>query len=121
MIVKSIEQVDSFTAGDLTTIREILHPKNEPLAIPYSLAYGSLAVGGRSLKHKLEKSEEVFIILEGMAKAVVAGTEQNLSKGDVLLVPAGAEQHLENIGNVPVQFLCVVSPPWKKEEERITE
>ena len=121
MIVKSIEQVSSFLAGDLTRIREVLHPKNEKIDIPYSLAHGSLAVGASSLLHRLLGRVEVYIILEGETEAFIEQSSINLKKGDVLYVPAGAEQYLRNTGTIPVQFLCMVSPPWRKEEERITE
>lgn len=119
MIKKSIAEVPSFTAGDDTLIREVLHPKNEGVPMSYSLAHAELAPGKASLPHRLLERSEVYIILEGEGTAYVDGQAASLKTGDVLFIPAGAEQYLENTGSGIVRFLCIVDPAWSKDTEEV--
>jgi mannose-6-phosphate isomerase-like protein (cupin superfamily) len=38
-----------------------------------------------------------------------------------LYVPPGGKQCLENTGNEDIEFLCLVDPAWRIEDERILE
>ncbi|MEM9990282.1 MAG: cupin domain-containing protein [Bacteroidota bacterium] len=119
MQFKSLSDVVAFTAGDLTEIKELLHPEKDKAAINYSLAHATLAVGASSTPHILKESSELYFILEGTGKAFI-GTESKLMEaGDFVLIPAGEKQYIENTGTVALKFLCVVSPPWSKEQEVI--
>lgn len=117
MLLKWIEEVHAFTAGDETKIREVLHPKNETLDLPYSLAHASLEPGERSLPHRLRSSAEVYVILEGRGMVICDGEQREVGPGAVVLIPAGAEQYAINSGQVTFRFLCIVSPPWSEDDE----
>lgn len=117
MIKKSIAAIPPFMAGDHTLIREVLHPKNEAVPMSYSLAHAELEAGKASLPHRLMERSEVYIILEGEGTAYVDGQATHLKTGDVLFIPAGAEQYLDNTGTQTVRFLCIVDPAWSKETE----
>jgi mannose-6-phosphate isomerase-like protein (cupin superfamily) len=117
MTVKRLSSVDTFTAGDLTQIQEILHPKNDAVTLPYSLAYATLAKSKASVPHVLQTSVEVYFILEGTAKAYIGTEVTRVQKGDLVLIPAGVKQYIENTGESSLHFLCIVSPPWSKEDE----
>ncbi|MEM9885415.1 MAG: cupin domain-containing protein [Bacteroidota bacterium] len=121
MHFKSTDEANAFTAGDFTTIKELLHPKNETVEINYSLAHAELAAGQRSHNHILEKQSELYYILEGRGEAHIGETVQMMKKGDFVLIPAGVEQYIINVGEETLRFLCIVSPPWKKEDEKILE
>jgi len=41
--------------------------------------------------------------------------------GTTLYVPPGSKQSLENVGTDAIEFLCIVDPAWKIEDERIVE
>ncbi len=118
MLVKNIHKTTSFVAGDLTHLKEILHPANDPIPIKYSLAYASLPVGQASLPHQLDASE-VYVLLKGRGSLVVDGARQRLEQGDVAYVAAGAKQHLINEGSEELVFLCIVEPAWTAAGERI--
>ncbi len=117
MTVKRLSSVNAFTAGDLTQIQEILHPKNDAVAIPYSLAYATLAKNEASTPHVLQTSVEVYFILEGTANAYIGTEVTGIQRGDSVLIPAGVKQYIENTGESALHFLCIVSPPWSKEDE----
>jgi mannose-6-phosphate isomerase-like protein (cupin superfamily) len=37
--------------------------------------------------------------------------------GDVIIVPPAAEQWIENPGVSPLEYLVIVSPPWRAEDD----
>jgi mannose-6-phosphate isomerase-like protein (cupin superfamily) len=39
--------------------------------------------------------------------------------GQIVLIPAGAIQFLENTGNCDLCFLCIVAPPWQECDEEL--
>ena len=119
MLYKSIENILSFEANDKTTLKEIIHPKNDGIELNYSLAQASLKIGESSVPHCLVNQTELYIFLEGKGKIVIGDEQQNIQKGDVVLVPKGADQHVENQGNKELVFLCLVSPPWEESDDQL--
>jgi mannose-6-phosphate isomerase-like protein (cupin superfamily) len=41
--------------------------------------------------------------------------------GTTLYVPPGGKQSLENNGSKEMEFLCLVDPAWKAEDETVLE
>ncbi len=109
-----------FLAGDHTQLREILHPAKHQLKLGYSLAHGTLAPGRRSKWHVLESSE-VYYFIAGFGRFTVDGQVTSVEPGTTLYVPPGGKQSLENTGPQAIEFLCLVDPAWKPEDERILE
>lgn len=119
MLFKKKSECPEFLAGDHTLLREVLHPKNDEINLPYSLAFARIKPNQKSLPHKLTKSEEVYYFLAGEGRISVDGTIQNIQQSDVVVVPANAEQFVENTGAADLEFLCIVSPPWNEAEEEV--
>lgn len=117
MLHKSLADIPQFIAGDKTILREVLHPKNDDIDLPYSIAQCIIKKGNASIPHILQKSSEVYYFLEGEGKAWIDGKSQAVKAGDTLLMPAGVEQYVENTGGNDMTFLCIVSPPWAEDEE----
>lgn len=108
-----------FIAGDKTSLIEVLHPKNDAINIGYSLAHASLEVGTASLPHVLKTSSESYYFLKGEGQIIVDEEKQSVKAGDLIYVPEGATQFVENTGNERLVFLCIVSPAWYPEQEEI--
>ncbi len=117
MLLKSIKKILSFEANDKTAIREIIHPKNDRVPLNYSMAHASLDIGKSSLPHCLANQSEVYVFLEGEGTIFIEDEKRKIKKGDVVLVPKGANQHVENQGNKLLEFLCIVSPPWQESDD----
>ena len=64
MLVRSLASCAEITAGDGTTLRELLHGANDSLPLRYSLAHARLSPGTTSVLHRLATSE-VYYILAG--------------------------------------------------------
>ncbi len=70
MFVKKTSECDAFVANDGCSIRELLHPKNDAIELPYSLALATVDVGSKSYQHKLEQTE-VYHILQGHGRMFI--------------------------------------------------
>ena len=70
MFVKKNSACDAFVANDGCTIRELLHPKNDAIDLPYSLALATVDTGSKSYQHKLEQTE-VYHILQGHGRMFI--------------------------------------------------
>lgn len=121
MILKNLYTIPSFQAGDATRLREWLHPKNDAVNISYSIAFAELEPGTSSLPHILQTRSEVYLVLEGEGVAYLDGQAQQIQKNDLILIPEGVEQYIENVGSSTLKFICIVSPPWAKEDEIVME
>ncbi|THJ22891.1 MAG: cupin domain-containing protein [Nitrospira sp. CG24E] len=109
-----------FLAGDHTVLRELLHPARQSLALGYSVAHGTLAPGNRSKWHRLTSSE-VYYILAGRGHLTVDDSVIAVNPGSVVYVPPGSKQSLENNGPIAIEFLCLVDPAWRLEDEEVLE
>lgn len=120
MLKRTLADCEEFLAGDHTVLRELLHPARQAVNVGYSLARGTLAAGGRSKCHVLASSE-VYYFLAGEGTFVIDGVRAAVQAGSVIYVPPGAKQFLENTGAGEVEFLCLVDPAWRAEDESILE
>lgn len=118
MIIKNITTIPSFLAGDHTIIQEVLHSKNDNIEIGYSLALATLPVGKTSLSHRLISSE-VYIITQGKGRIFINEENKTIKKGEIVFIPPNATQYIENIGDEPLKFYCIVHPEWSSDEEFI--
>ncbi len=109
-----------FLAGDHTRLREIFHPAKCPLDLGYSLAHGKLSPGQRSKRHVL-KSSEVYYFIAGQGRFTINDQVALIEAGTTLYVHPGGEQSLENTGAVDIEFLCLVDPAWREEDETVLE
>jgi mannose-6-phosphate isomerase-like protein (cupin superfamily) len=114
VFVKKNLESDAFIANDGCTIRELLHPQNDAVDLPYSLALATVDVGRKSYQHKLEQTE-VYHILQGHGRMFIENEDNKVGVGDVIVIPAEALQWIENIGNEPLIFSAIVSLPWTED------
>ncbi len=119
MLIKTTKEVPRFLAGDHTLIQEVLHPKNDPVKLNYSLAFATLEPGKSSLPHTLHQSSELYVITKGKARVHIGKELAQVGQGQVVLIPAGEEQWIENIGEGLLEFYCIVSPPWSEDQEEV--
>ena len=107
-----------FLAGDHTLLREIFHPTKHGLEVGYSLAHGTLPPGRQSKWHVL-RSSEVYYFLSGQGQFMIDEGEVPVEAGTTLYVPPGGRQSLKNTGSKDIEFLCLVEPAWRVEDEQV--
>lgn len=119
-VVRDSRKIEHFTAGDTCSVAEVMHPVRKKLPFgSYSLAHATVAPHGRTAQHKLVKSSETYYILSGHAVLFVDGEEVELSAGRAVAIAPSAVQHIENESDEELEFLCIVTPPWSKDDEKI--
>ena len=118
MLIRDLKEGRRFAAKDGTDICELLHPdREEGISMGYSLAHAILGLGEASAPHRLKSSSEVYFILEGRGIMHIGGESADVEPGKAVFIPPGSIQHIENVGVGPLIFLCLVSPPWREEED----
>jgi len=60
--------------------------------------------------HTHANSDKVYYVLSGRAAVRVAGDRQELMPDQAVLVPAGEEHGVENMGNEPLTLLVFMAP-----------
>jgi mannose-6-phosphate isomerase-like protein (cupin superfamily) len=118
MLIRKLEACAEFTAGDGTTLRELLHPDKQDLALNYSLAHAVLPIGQTSTPHSLTTSE-VYYILSGVGEMHINDETAIVKAGDAIYIPPNARQFIHNAGNDPLVFICIVEPAWRAEQETV--
>ena len=121
MIIRDLANCRYFRAADNTLICELLHPDREGLDLPYSIAHAVLQPGAASLPHRLKTSTEIYFILEGEGEMHIDTERSLVSAGQAALIPPGSWQYIRNTGDIILKFICMVSPPWRAEDEEIRE
>lgn len=118
-MIKDISCCSYFEAVDRTWLTELLHPERDGIDLPYSIAHATLLPGAASLPHRLRKSSEVYIILEGEGLMHIESEVQAIHAGQTVLIPPGSWQHLQNTGEKAMKFLCIVHPFWRAGDEEV--
>ena len=118
MLIKRLKDCAEITAGDRTRLRELLHPDHDPADIRYSLACAWLAPGARSQAHRL-KTAEVYYLVRGTGTMHIGEEMADVTRGDAVYIPPDSIQWLENTGKEEIEFLCIVDPAWRPEDEGI--
>ena len=118
MNIISLADCEEFVAGDKTRLREILHPDKSPLSLGYSLAHASLDPGQTSVLHRLSTSE-VYYILKGRGQIELDGKSREVTVGDTVYIAPYSTQRITCLGPEILEFLCIVDPAWRPEDEEI--
>jgi mannose-6-phosphate isomerase-like protein (cupin superfamily) len=66
-------------------------------------------------------SSEVYYIIAGRGRLIVDDSVVEVEPGSVVYVPPGGKQSLENCGSTAIEFLCLVDPAWRPEDEEVLE
>ncbi len=118
MFITDLQECEEIIAGDRTILRELLHPGKADLQIRYSLAHAMVKPGQSSLPHKL-KTSEVYYILDGQGIMHVDDDSAEVHSGQAVYIPPNFTQYIKNIGTSDLEFLCIVDPAWRPEDEEV--
>ncbi|WOF17129.1 cupin domain-containing protein [Methanoplanus sp. FWC-SCC4] len=123
MLIRDIKDADYFRAGDNCLLCELLHPKDEKdygdlkLQMGYSIVHAIVPTGEKTIPHMLKESSEVYYILAGKGQMHIDSEVSEMSSGQVVYIPPGSVQYIENRGDCDLVFLAMVSPEWREEDE----
>ena len=118
MFVKRLKDCREFIAGDGSILRELLHPEKAEISARYSLAHAKVEAGQRTTAHKLTSSE-VYYILMGKGLMHIEHESFEVGPDCAVYIPPDAVQYIENTGICDLEFLCIVDPAWRPEDEQV--
>ena len=120
MFVKRLKDCRQFIAGDGSILRELLNPEKADLQIRYSLARASVPPGQMTKPHRL-KACEVYYIISGHGLMNIDKESLEVGPDCAVYIPPRSKQYIANTGTCDLNFLCIVDPAWRKEDEQILE
>ena len=118
MFIKQFNDCQEFIAGDGSILRGYLHPDEAELQIRYSLAHAKVKPGQKTKPHKL-KTSEVYFILKGAGLMHIDDQSREVGELCAVYIPPHSTQHIENTGVEDLDFICIVDPAWRKEDEEV--
>ena len=121
MLIRSITDCPHERVIDRSVLCELLHPDKIPEAagLGCSIAHAIVPVGESTLPHVLDRSVELYYILEGVGEMHIGDEQAPVRAGQIVYIPPGARQFIRNCGTKDLVFLCIVSPAWQADDERL--
>jgi len=116
MLIKHEKDCQEIIANDGCRLRELLHPERDAAEISYSLAVAYVEPGKSTYRHVLSQTE-VYYIMHGIGRMHIGEETREVQSGDVICIPSGQPQWIDNIGENNLVFTAIVSPPWRAEDD----
>jgi mannose-6-phosphate isomerase-like protein (cupin superfamily) len=86
---------------------------NEPDDNSVSIALARVKTGTKTQPHYLDCIDERYLIIAGKGRVEVDDILPIIVEaGDLVVIPAGKHQSIENIGNTDLLFYCICTPPF---------
>lgn len=108
---RSRHDAEPFITADGSEIRVLLDAAAGG-AVNQSLAEATLEPGQATQRHYHERTEEIYVLLEGEGEMEVEGDRGRVGPGDAILIPAGSWHQIRAGESVPLRFLCCCAPPY---------
>lgn len=87
-----------------------------------SVAIARVEPGIRTRLHYLEGVDERYLILSGKGLVEVDGLlPTEVEKGDLVIIPAGKNQRIKNLGDTDLVFYCICTPRFTLKCNHFTE
>ena len=106
------KNISEFWTTERCFIQEILNDPSQP---NNSLAIARVPPGVTTQLHRLNGTEETYIIKRGGGVLEIDGEKAELQLGDAITIPAGASQKISNIGDEDLEFFCLCTPRFLPE------
>jgi len=120
MHISTLDDLDSFTTLDGSTIREIVGPAWTP-ARNQSLAEASLDPGGATTAHLHREAEELYFLTAGSGRMRLGDEEREVKAGDCVVIPLGTVHELVNTGPGRLVLLCCCAPAYSDADTVLVE
>ena len=89
----------------------IIEHLSEPGATGISIARARVEKGVQTKWHSLKGVVERYVLLEGTGFVEIGDLPaQEVTTGDVVVIPEGVRQRIKNVGESDLIFLCICSP-----------
>ena len=120
MQIANLNDVESFTTLDGSTIREVAGPA-WTAARNQSLAEATVPPGRETFEHLHRTSEEIYYFTAGSGRMKLGDEEREIGAGDCVVIPPGTPHKLWSMGAEPLVLLCACAPAYSHEDTVILE
>jgi mannose-6-phosphate isomerase-like protein (cupin superfamily) len=120
MHVSKLDDLQTFTTLDGSTIREIAGPAWTP-ARNQSLAEATVPPGAATIAHLHREAEELYFFTAGRGRLRVGEDEREVGAGDCAVIPPGTVHKLWNTGPAPLVLLCCCAPAYSDADTVLVE
>ncbi|MCX8150227.1 MAG: cupin domain-containing protein [Candidatus Bathyarchaeota archaeon] len=80
-----------------------------------SIARARVEPNGTTKAHHLEGVQEIYLITKGKGRVTVGELKDvDVSEGDVVVIPPGITQKIQNVGDADLVFYCICTPSFDK-------
>jgi mannose-6-phosphate isomerase-like protein (cupin superfamily) len=111
--IKRLNLDEEFYTPEGCFIIEVSNTPDDPDA---SIARARVAPGVTTRWHRLIDTTERYVILDGHGRVEVGELPpQEVSSGDVVLIPPLCRQRITNFGQKDLIFLAICTPPFRNE------
>lgn len=84
---------------------------NQPDDESMSIAIARVKPGIRTRLHYLDGINERYLIIEGRGRVEIEDSPiTEVNPGDLVVIPKGKTQRIENIGKIDLKFYCICNP-----------
>ena len=111
MFVRNVRDSKPFVAADLSQIRLLVDRANAGTT-SVSVAHATVLAGAQTLWHRLEGTDEIYVVLSGRGLVSVGAESRQVGPGDAVWIPAGFPQKIRNLTTAPLEFLCACGPAY---------
>lgn len=77
--------------------------------------------GAQQQAHSHQEAEQIYVIVKGSGTMSVAGDSEEVSEGDLVLIPPATDHGIENSGQDDLVYISAASPPVSMQELYETE
>ena len=106
--IKRIRLEDELHTPEGCFILELSNTADDP---DCSIARARVAPGATTRWHRVNATAERYVILEGKGRAEIGSLPpQEVSPGDVVLIPPSCRQRITNVGGGDLVFLAICTP-----------
>jgi len=111
-----VDESAEYLSEERCHILELSNGEEDPAV---SIARARVEPGVSTRPHSLNGTDERYLILAGQGLATIGAEPPRLLRpGDVVLIPPGTSQQIENTGSEDLVFLCICSPRFRWQNYR---
>lgn len=111
LIQKRLTPNHYFSANAAELARENTNYRHVLYTTPKSQLTLMAIPTGKEIPKETHDVDQVFIIVEGTAEALVETSKVPLTKESVLIIPAGTEHSILNTGPIELKLYTIYAPP----------
>lgn len=111
--IKRIDLGAEFYTAEKCYIVELSNTPDDPEA---SIARARVAPGVSTRWHRVVGTTERYVIIEGNGRVEIGSLPpQDVTAGDVVLIPPSCRQRITNLGQEDLIFLAICTPRFRPE------